>query len=217
MRILIAEDDLTSRRTLEVILPKWGYEVVSAINGSEAWEKLQGGVAPQLAVLDWMMPEMDGIEVCQKLRQVETSIPTYIILLTARDKKKDVVKGLQAGADDYIVKPFDNDELRARIEVGRRVVELQTTLVEKEKLQGVIEMAGAVCHELNQPLQVVSALSELLILDVEKDTPLYKNIKNIRAQTDRMSITTRKLMKITKYKTKDYLNGKIIDIANATH
>jgi DNA-binding response OmpR family regulator len=217
MRILIAEDDLTSRRTLEVILPKWGYEVVSAINGSEAWEKLQGGVAPQLAVLDWMMPEMDGIEVCQKLRQVETSIPTYIILLTARDKKKDVVKGLQAGADDYIVKPFDNDELRARIEVGRRVVELQTTLVEKEKLQGVIEMAGAVCHELNQPLQVVSALSELLILDVEKDTPLYKNIKNIRAQIDRMSITTRKLMKITKYKTKDYLNGKIIDIANATH
>jgi DNA-binding response OmpR family regulator len=217
MRILIAEDDLTSRRTLEVILPKWGYEVVSAINGSEAWEKLQGGVAPQLAVLDWMMPEMDGIEVCQKLRQVETSIPTYIILLTARDKKKDVVKGLQAGADDYIVKPFDNDELRARIEVGRRVVELQTTLVEKEKLQGVIEMAGAVCHELNQPLQVVSALSELLILDVENDTPLYKNIKNIRAQIDRMSITTRKLMKITKYKTKDYLNGKIIDIANATH
>ena len=181
MRILIAEDDPTTRRTLEVILFKWGYEVISTTNGSEAWEKLQGDNAPQLAVLDWMMPKMDGLEVCQKLRQVETSMPTYIIFLTARDKKKDVVKGLKAGADDYIVKPFDNDELRARIEVGRRVVELQSTLFEKEKLQGVIEMAGAVCHELNQPLQVVSALSELLIMDVENDTPLHQNIKNIRA------------------------------------
>jgi DNA-binding response OmpR family regulator len=217
MKILIAEDDLTTLRILEAKLVKWGYEVVSAVNGKEAWEKLQGEDVPKLAVLDWMMPGMDGTEVCQKLRQVETSVPTYTILLTARKGKEDVVKGLQAGADDYIAKPFDLDELRARIEVGRRVVKLQTDLVEREKLQGVIEMAGAVCHELNQPLQVISGLVELLMMDVESDTSLYKNIRDIKEQINRMSVTTKKLMHVTKYKTKDHLDSKIIDIAKATH
>ena len=217
MKILIAEDDLTTLRILEAKLVKWGYEVVSAANGKEAWEMLQSEDVPKLAVLDWMMPEMDGIEVCQKMRQVETSVPTYTILLTARKGKKDVVKGLQAGADDYIAKPFDLDELRARIEVGRRVVKLQTELVEREKLQGVIEMAGAVCHELNQPLQVISGLVELMMMDVESDTPLYKNIRSLKEQINRMSITTKKLMHVTQYKTKDHLNSKIIDIAKAAH
>jgi sigma-B regulation protein RsbU (phosphoserine phosphatase) len=214
MRILIAEDDVTSRHTLRAVLTKWDYDVVSAHDGSEAWEKLQSEDAPKLAVLDWMMPKMDGIEVCHRLRQMDKTIQTYIILLTARNSLEDVVKGLEAGADDYISKPFDNNELRARINVGRRIVELQASLVEKEKLQGVIEMAGAVCHELNQPMQVISGLSELL-QDRLDDNNIKNDLKTIHAQVMRLGKITRKLTGITSYKTKNYLTGKIIDIDKA--
>jgi len=216
VKILIAEDDKTSRMMLKHMLGKFGYDAVSAIDGNEAWEKLQKADAPKLAILDWMMPKMDGIEICRRLRQVETITPIYIILLTARSGKKDIIEGFEAGADDYIAKPFDGDELRARINVGRRIIELQTSLSEKKKFQGVIEMAGAVCHEMNQPMQVVSGISELLMMDVENDSPLYENIKIIKEQIDRMGEITKKLMGITKYKTKGYLKSKIIDINEAT-
>ncbi|MBN1930386.1 MAG: response regulator [Desulfobacterales bacterium] len=215
MKILIAEDNIVSRRILESRLIKWGYEVLSADDGNRAWEKLQDPDPPKLAILDWIMPKMDGIELCRKIRQKESSTPIYIILLTALSSKKDVVRGLEAGADDYIAKPFDKNELRARIEVGRRIVDLQTALADKEKLQGVIEMAGAVCHELNQPMQVVSGISELLKVDLTDSPSFYKNIQTLQGQIDRMSTITRKLMRITKYETKGYLKGKIIDIEKA--
>ncbi len=212
MKILIAEDDSTTRLSLERKLSNWDYEVVSTVDGDEAWEKLQSADAPKLVILDWMMPGMDGIEVCRKLRQMETITPTYVLLLTALGDKKDLIEGFDAGADDYIAKPFDNDELRARINVGRRIIELQVALAEKEKLQGVIEMAGAVCHEMNQPMQVISGLSELLMMDIEDDNPFHKKIQKIQEQIKRMGEITMKLMKITKYKAKDYLKSKIVDI-----
>jgi len=215
MKILIAEDDSTSRRILEAVLAKWGHDVVSVADGNKALEKLRDTDAPKLAVLDWMMPEMDGVEVCRRLRQTEITTPTYTILLTARCDKKDIIEGLDAGADDYIAKPFDNDELRARINVGRRIIELQKTLAEKEKLKGVIEMSGAVCHELNQPMQVVSGISEMLMMDVQDDNLLLGNIKTIKEQIYIMGEITKKLMRVTKYETKDYLKGKIIDIDKA--
>lgn len=212
MKVLIAEDDNITRSSLERKLSKWGYKVVSTIDGDEAWKKLQSADAPKLVILDWMMPGMDGVEVCHRLRQRETTTPTYVILLTARGDKKDLIEGFDAGADDYIAKPFDNDELRARIKVGRRIIELQATLAEKEKLQGVIEMAGAVCHEMNQPMQIVSGFSELLMMDIEDDNPFYKNLKGIQEQIKRMGKITTKLMRITRYETKNYLKRKIVDI-----
>jgi len=105
--------------------------------------------------------------------------------------------------------------LRARINVGRRIIELQKTLAEKEKLKGVIEMSGAVCHELNQPMQVVSGISEMLMMDVQDDNLLLGNIKTIKEQIYIMGEITKKLMRVTKYETKDYLKGKIIDIDKA--
>jgi len=159
---------------------------------------------------------MDGIDVCRRLRQIETAIPPYLILLTAKSDKKDIIAGLDAGADDYIAKPFDNDELHARINVGRRVIKLRTTLAEKEKLQGVVEMAGAICHELNQPLMAISGYSELLLMDMPADNFQHKSLKKIKAQVDRVGDITRKLMCITRYKTKNYLNKNIIDINAAT-
>jgi sigma-B regulation protein RsbU (phosphoserine phosphatase) len=128
MRILIAEDDVVSRRLLETLLGRWGYEVVVAADGEHAWELLQGEEAPPLAILDWMMPGMGGVEICRRVREVGRPSPVYIILLTARASSEDVVQGLEAGANDYVTKPFHREELRARVQVGMRVVELQANL-----------------------------------------------------------------------------------------
>ena len=128
MKILVAEDDTISRRMLETMLGRWGFEVVVAKNGNEAWQAVQAPDAPNLAILDWMMPEMDGIEVCRRMRQQSKCNSIYIILLTSRARKEDIVVGLEAGANDYLTKPFDHNELRARIQVGRRIVELQSAL-----------------------------------------------------------------------------------------
>lgn len=128
MRVLIAEDDAVSRTFLEVTLRKWGYDVATFPDGAQAWQAVEGGERPDLLILDWMMPGLDGVEVCQQLRQKFPALPAYIILLTVRTGREDVVQGLLAGADDYITKPFDSDELRARVQVGCRVIELQKAL-----------------------------------------------------------------------------------------
>jgi DNA-binding response OmpR family regulator len=215
MKILIAEDNMTTRRILETILVKWNYDVISACDGNEAWEKLKEEDPPKLIILDWMMPGISGVEICRRLRQADPVEAMYIILLTARDEKNDIVEGLKAGADDYIAKPFDKDELRARIDVGRRVVQLQTALLEKEKLQVIFEMTGAICHELTQPMQAISGNSEIMLMSIQKDNPLYKHVETIKNQVDRMGDITRKLKRVTRYKTKDYINSKIIDLDSA--
>ena len=128
MRVLVAEDDLTSRTILTAILQKWGYEVVSAVDGEQALELLKQPEAPRLALLDWSMPSLSGIEVCSRLRENQVYDSIYIIILTAKSEKQNIVEGLNAGANDYIVKPYDNDELQARINVGKRMVETQAEL-----------------------------------------------------------------------------------------
>src|ERR1035437_16870 len=130
MSALIAEDDYISRRVVVAILVTWAYEVMVAKEGEEAWGILQGNDAPQLAILDWMMPGRDGIDICRSLRQRKGRAYIYIILLTARGQKEDMVEGLEAGADDYVTKPFDSFELRARLRAGQRMVELQEQLVQ---------------------------------------------------------------------------------------
>jgi len=149
LRVLIAEDDSFSRRVLEVTLGKWGHEIVIAHDGSEAWMELQKPDAPSLLILDWMMPGMDGTEICRKLRAVhDTSVKhVYIILLTAKSSTEDIVAGLEAGADDYLTKPFDRAELRARLQAGIRIVELQRNLTARvaeleEALANIKQLQG---------------------------------------------------------------------------
>ncbi len=140
MRVLIAEDDATSRRLLELTLNRWGNEAVTAADGNEAWEWLQRDDCPRLAILDWMMPGIDGTELCRRVRE-RLNDPPYVILLTARGTRDDMVEGLDAGADDYVTKPFDREELRARVRAGQRILELQDRLKER-----VRELEEAIAH-----------------------------------------------------------------------
>jgi two-component system, cell cycle response regulator len=136
MRILIAEDDQVSRRVLEAHLGKWGYQVLAARDGDEAWQILQSADAPRLAILDWMMPGMDGTELCRRLRQEGQHPYTYVILLTALSGEENLCEGMDAGADDYLTKPFRANELRVRLRAGRRIVDLQDELIAaREALQ----------------------------------------------------------------------------------
>ncbi len=129
MRILIAEDDLTSRAVLTAVLRKYGHEVVVTTDGLEAWAALQQPDAPMLVILDWMMPGLDGLEVCRRLRAVDSEPPRYVLMLTALTEKERIAEALDAGANDYLAKPFAPVELRARIGAAERVVALETRLV----------------------------------------------------------------------------------------
>ena len=127
MKILITEDDRTSRLALEAILKKGGYEVIAASNGKEAWQVMQGEDPAPLAIVDWMMPEMNGVEFCRKVRESAVLSSTYIILLTSKRQKDDFVAGLDSGADDFIRKPFDRDEFLARLRAAERRIKSQSS------------------------------------------------------------------------------------------
>jgi two-component system, cell cycle response regulator len=129
MKVLVAEDNPVSRKVVGSMLSKWGYEVVMATNGDEALRALQAEDGPELAILDWMMPGIDGVEVCRRVRQGKREPYIYMLLLTARTARQDLLEGMDAGADDYVTKPYDTHELRVRIRAGRRILELQAELV----------------------------------------------------------------------------------------
>ncbi|MBI3408995.1 MAG: response regulator [Planctomycetes bacterium] len=133
MPVLIAEDDPVSCRLLEATLKRWGYAARRAEDGQEALDVLVGSEAPRLAILDWMMPKLDGPEVCRRVRSRPREAPAYLILLSAKTTKEDVIVGLDAGADDYMTKPFDLGELQARLRVGERILTLQANLANNVK------------------------------------------------------------------------------------
>ncbi|MGH7490481.1 MAG: response regulator transcription factor, partial [bacterium] len=130
---LIAEDDPIFRRVLQSWLQKWDYRVTVVEDGLDAWNALQAEDTPQMVILDWMMPTLDGVEVCRRIRRHDQGPYRYVLLLTAKDGKRDVVAGLDAGADDYLIKPFDIHELRARVRAGRRILGLQEALIQARK------------------------------------------------------------------------------------
>ncbi|MBU0519562.1 response regulator transcription factor [bacterium] len=147
MKILIAEDEAVSRRLLEATLKKLGYDVITTTDGREALQELSKDDAPKLAIIDWMMPNLDGLEVCMELNKRKDPEPVYVILLTARGSKEDIVTGLNSGADDYITKPFNREELLARVNVGQRIVDLQRSLSQRvyeleEALNEVKQLQG---------------------------------------------------------------------------
>jgi len=160
MHALVADDDRGTVAIVASTLKRVGIEVSVAYDGAEAWQRLAGKPALSLAILDWMMPNVDGLELCRRLRQDETRAHVYVILLTSRDGRADLVAGLDGGADDYLVKPFDLEELRARVQVGIRMATLQERLAER-----VVELQAA--------LSKVKQLSGLL--------PICSYCKRIRS------------------------------------
>lgn len=162
MKVLIADDDRISRLKLSGMLEKWGYEVVACENGKEAWEAMQAEDAPRVLILDWMMPVMDGLQVCREVRSLNKEPYVYILLLTSRTNKEDIVRGMEAGADDYITKPYYPHELEVRLRAGRRIVSLNLELLEArnalhqqathDSLTGLLNRA-AVLGELEKEIQ----------------------------------------------------------------
>ena len=141
MKILIAEDEPLSRRLLQHVLTEHGHEVIVTSDGIQAWEVLQADDAPHLAVVDWMMPGLTGLQLCNLVHEAPDADLKYLILLTAKGEKADIVRGLAAGANDYVTKPFDKDELRARVEVGVRMIQLQIRLADR-----ISELQEALAH-----------------------------------------------------------------------
>ena len=135
MRILIADDDRMSTLMLSGSLERWGFDVVVAADGRAAWDHIVSGHPPSLAIVDWMMPAIDGLELCRRVRQASLATPLYLMLLTSRSSRQDLVAGLEAGADDYLTKPFHPDELRARIHVGQRTLALIANI---KRLSGLL-------------------------------------------------------------------------------
>jgi two-component system cell cycle response regulator len=160
--VLIAEDDPICRRVLQSRLGNWGFQVISAVDGLEAWDILRQDNAPDLLILDWIMPGIDGPELCRRIREKQHAIYPYILLVTGKDETQDVVRGLEAGADDYLSKPFDPTELRARLQVGKRILTLQHELIQAREelrfqanhdaLTGVLSR-GAILSLLDQELE----------------------------------------------------------------
>ena len=163
MKILVAEDDALSRTLLERTLLRAGYEVISAINGTAALEELTRDDPPRLALLDWVMPEKSGVEVCREMRRKKDQAYTYLILLSSRESKEDIVHGLESGADDYLTKPFDSDELKARLRVGERILELEDRLVEARE-----SMRFQATHDLLTSLWNRGVIVELIAREVER-------------------------------------------------
>jgi phosphoserine phosphatase RsbU/P len=143
MPIVIAEDDLVSRTLMSTLMEKWGFKAFITKDGHEAMAALRAEQGPALVVLDWMMPEMDGLQVCRRVRESEKMV--YVIMLTSLGAKENIVEGLHAGADDYLIKPFDKNELLARIQVGLRILELHAALAARVK---ELEKAAAEIDDL---------------------------------------------------------------------
>ena len=174
MHVLIADDDPVLRFALRQHLERWSFDVVECIDGNEAWQAMQEPSPPPLAIVDWSMPGIDGPTLCRDLREVPALAGMYVILLTSNASRTDVIAGLESGADDYIIKPFDWDELRARVRIGSRIVGLQQAL-------------GVRVNELQQALGSVRTLSGLLPIcayckRIREDQDYWKQIEHYLAE-----------------------------------
>lgn len=210
-RILVAEDDGQARQVLVDFLKEWGLSVTACADGASAWEQIQQE-PPRLVLLDWEMPGLDGLELCRRIRQLKGQPLVYIIFLTGRGGVRDLAAGLDAGADDYLAKPFDEVELQARVQVGLRMVRLWDENVVLEKTRTLMQAAGAMAHEIAQPLSVVMGQAQLLQMWGNDDSKADGRYTAIYQAGQRVDDILRKMEAAQRYALKAYLDeGEIVD------
>ena len=189
MKILIAEDDITSRAMLEAVTRKWGYEPICVEDGESAWEIMQHDEHPTLLLFDWEMPNLSGVDLCRKIREQEKGEPAFIILLTSRSSTDDIVTGLEAGANEYIAKPFDHAELQARLKVGKRMLELQyerqksesekgrlrRELEQTRKMEALGQITGSIAHDFNNILGITMGYTSMALDRARKNEAISRN------------------------------------------
>jgi two-component system cell cycle response regulator len=172
MKVMIVDDEPISRRILENFLIECGYEVLSASDGMEALETIRSPDAPRLVISDWMMPKMNGVELCEKIRGMEKEQYIYFILLTTKAEKRDVIKGLESGADDFIVKPFDREELKYRVKIGERIINLEQRIMQlanTDYLTGVLNRRAFMERmngEINRSIRNKKEIS-IILMDID--------------------------------------------------
>jgi diguanylate cyclase (GGDEF)-like protein len=214
MHILIAEDEAVSRRKLEALLQRWGHEVTTTVDGATAWDTVRACGGIKLVILDWMMPGMDGIDVCRKIREREEHDDhsyTYVVLLTVKSDMEDIVSGMNAGADDYIAKPFDPHELEVRIRAGQRILGLQEQLIESKKeverqamydaLTGVLNH-GAIIERLQAELDRAQRSGRdlsLIVADLDHFKSVNDNFGHLAGDQVLRDITQRMNEAVRKY------------------
>lgn len=213
--ILVVDDSPEVIQVTTTML-KNKYRVLTALDGSECINTMKK-IKPDLILLDIDMPEMNGIEVCRILKNDPKTKDIPIMFVTGMTDDKSLKEAFDAGGTDYVCKPVNKVELLSRIKSALNSQKLNKIRLEKEKLIGVLEMAGAVCHELNQPLQAISIIFEIIMEDLSTNAKMSEHVNQISQEIDRMDIIMKKLMHITKYETREYIRGeKIIDIDKAS-
>jgi diguanylate cyclase (GGDEF)-like protein len=214
--VLVVDDEPVIRMILQRSLSSAGYKVLLAEDGESCLEILKRE-EPEVLILDWILPNMDGMDVCRKVREDQLAKPPYIIVMTIIRGAKSRIHALNTGADDYASKPIDVDELLARVRVGMRIEALKRQIARAEKLEGVMQMAGAVAHELSQPLTALMGLADLALMRMDASDQNYRHIAQIVELAQRLGDLVKKIGSIMKYETMDYVgHTKIVDIDKAS-
>jgi CheY-like chemotaxis protein len=215
-RVLVVDDNPVNVRLVQAILEKEGYDTLSAMDGPSAIEAARSE-NPDLALMDIFMGEMNGLDACRVIKQGKDTREIPVIFVTGNTEDAILQRAFESGGTDYVRKPVNRVELLARIRSVLTQRMLAKKTVEQEKLQGVLEMAGAVCHEMNQPLQAVTWATELLLREIPEEDRLSSAARDINRNIERIGEITRKLQGITRYETMKYVgNTKIIDIERAS-
>jgi len=211
-KILVVDDNEANCRFLDVLLSKT-YHITTVLSGREAVTVLENGLHADLILLDIIMPDMDGLDVCKVLSQNSETKEIPVIFVTSKTDDDTLEKAFKAGGYDYVRKPVNILELQVRIKSAIKQKELVENTLKDEKMNTILEMAGTVCHELNQPMQAIAGYAELIAMDIEPGHPAYESVEIIQEQVSKMGKITQKLMDITQHQTKKYSDlTTIIDL-----
>lgn len=220
MRVLFADDDVIARTLMAAVLSDLNHDATIAEDGVEAWAAFQAEPVP-LVILDINMPGLDGLEVCRRIRGHHVGNEAFVLIVTARDGRDDLVSVLEAGADDYVTKPTSPENLRARLEIAKRRIALddqrrdaQAEVERSRWLAGIGETTIAIEHEINNPLSALLGHAELLMMDARTETAQREQIKVIQDQAFRIAEVVKRLAKLTNPQSVEYLAGsRMIDLS----